>query len=112
MLSRKSDWHVPADSNDWDREKVEAGARLFSLVLTEVGEAIDTAIAQAADVIRLHTSQEIGGIVAHALFETALRQILVVRMPVTISEFEKAAGQVFKASCHHHDEGTGDDHLH
>jgi hypothetical protein len=111
MSRSKGDWIAPENSNDWDREKIEAGERLFSLVLTEVAEAVDAALAQAPDAVRCHSSHEIGGMVAHALFETAVRQVLMVRMPVSATEFGKAAGLVFRVSCHH-EEGTGDDHLH
>jgi hypothetical protein len=91
----------------WSTEQVFTGERLYCYLQVEVTEAIDLAVGQVAELQQL-TLQEIAGIIAHGLLETAMRQIMAAKMPCSLSDFLNAAAQVYQ-SCHGLD-GHGDAH--
>lgn len=101
MLRNAYPVEIGDETCDWTRERITAGERLYSGLQSEVAEAVDLAVSQAAESVRLLSSAEISGIIVHGLIETAVRQIFKTKMPCTLEQFEQAARFVYKTSCHH-----------
>jgi hypothetical protein len=99
---------VNGERAGWSMEQVFTGERLYGHLQVEVAEAIDLAVAQVAELRHL-TEQEVAGIIAHGLMETAMRQIMAAKMPCSMADFEAAARMVY-ANCHAHDEHHGETH--
>ena len=87
------------DETTWTKESLFAGERLYCTVQAETIEAIDLEVMKLAESRSLMSKQEIACNIAHSLMETAMRQVMATRMPVSLAQWEGAARLVY-LSCH------------
>jgi len=89
---------------EWSVEQVFVGERLYCGVTVAAANAVVRAVREA-EVFGHLPLNEVTGVVVHALMETAMRQIMVSKTPVSLAQFEEAARLVYVA-CHQHEKSA------